>query len=104
MPALANNVVLIDQGDGYVIADAIKVVPAGAAPNTATWTPTIPVAKAYRVYARWTAHPNRATNVQYTVTHAGGDTVVAVNQQQNSGAWTLSAPSTWRRGRGTRFR
>ena len=84
-----NNVVLIDQGDGYVIADAIKVVPAGAAPNSATWTPTIPVAKAYRVYARWTAHPNWATNVQYTVTHAGGDTVVAVNQQQNSGAWTL---------------
>ena len=84
-----NNVVLIDQGDGYVIADAIKVVPAGAAPNTATWTPTIPVAKAYRVYARWTAHPNRATNVQYTVTHAGGDTLVTVNQQQNSGAWTL---------------
>ena len=83
----SHTIVLLDQGDGYVIADAIKVVPEGAAPNTATWTPAVPTAKAYRVYARWTAHPNRATDARYTVTHAGGDTLVTVNQEQNNGAW-----------------
>ncbi|MGV3627451.1 MAG: RHS repeat-associated core domain-containing protein [Betaproteobacteria bacterium] len=84
-----HSVVLVDQGDGYVIADAIKVTPDGAAPNTATWTPTIPSSGSYKVYARWTAHPNRATDAKYTVTHAGGDTLVTVDQEQNNGAWVL---------------
>ncbi len=84
-----HSVVLVDQGDGYVIADAIKVTPENAAPNTATWTPTIPSAGSYKVYARWTAHPNRASNAQYTVTHAGGDTPVTVDQVQNNGQWVL---------------
>lgn len=84
-----NTVVLADQGDGYVIADAIKVVPDGAPPSTATWTPTIPTAGNYKVYARWTAHPNRATDAKYTVTHAGGDTVVTTDQEQNNGSWVL---------------
>lgn len=85
----SHSVVLALQDDGYVIADAIKVVPQGAPPNTATWTPTVPTAKAYHVYARWTAHPNRATDAQYTVTHAGGDITVTVNQEVNNGAWFL---------------
>lgn len=84
-----NTVVLADQGDGYVIADAIKVMPDGAPPSTATWTPTIPTAGNYKVYARWTAHPNRATDAKYTVTHAGGDTVVTTDQEQNNGSWVL---------------
>lgn len=84
-----NTVVLVDQGDGYVIADAIKVLPDGAAPNTATWTPTIPSSGSYKVYTRWTAHPNRATDAKYTVTHAGGNTLVTVDQEQNNGSWVL---------------
>jgi hypothetical protein len=82
-------VVLVDQGDGYVIADAVKFTPDGAAPNTATWTPTIPTAGSYKVYAGWTAHPNRATDAKYTVTHAGGDTLVTIDQEQNNGTWVL---------------
>ncbi len=84
-----NTVVLVDQGDGFVIADAIKFTPDGAAPSTATWTPTIPSSGSYKVYARWTAHPNRATNAKYTVTHAGGDTLVTIDQEQNNGSWVL---------------
>jgi RHS repeat-associated protein len=85
----AATVALSDQANGYVIADAVKWVPPGATPNTATWTPIVPAAKDYRVYARWTAHPNRATDAKYAVTHAAGETTVTVNQQQASGAWNL---------------
>ncbi|MBY0266581.1 MAG: DUF2778 domain-containing protein [Burkholderiales bacterium] len=84
-----HSVALVDQGDGYVIADAIKVLPENAPPATATWTPAVPAAGSYKVYARWTAHPNRATDAKYTVTHAGGDTLVTVNQEQNNGSWVL---------------
>ncbi len=84
-----NTVVLADQGDGYVIADAVKFTPDGAAPSTATWTPTIPSSGSYKVYARWTAHPNRATDAKYTVSHAGGDTLVTVDQEQSNGSWVL---------------
>ena len=84
-----HSVVLVDQGDGYVIADAIKVLPENAPPATATWTPAVPAAGSYKVYARWTAHPNRATDAKYTVTHAGGDTLITVNQEQNNGSWVL---------------
>ena len=85
----ATTVALSDQANGYVIADAVKWVPLGADPNTATWTPSVPAAKDYRVYARWTAHPNRATDAKYTISHAAGETTVTVNQQQAGGAWNL---------------
>lgn len=80
---------LSDQANGYVIADAVQISPEEAPPNTATWSLPVATAGAYDVYARWTAHPNRATNASYTVTHAGGTTPVTVNQQQGMGAWNL---------------
>jgi RHS repeat-associated protein len=80
---------LSDQANGFVVADALKWVPVEAAPNTATWTPSIPAAKDYRVYARWSAHPNRATDAKYTVTHAAGESTITVNQQQNGATWNL---------------
>jgi len=78
-----------DQANGYVIADAVMLAPPGAAPNTATWTLAVPETKPYRVYARWTAHPNRATNAKYTVNHAGGADTLTVNQAASGGSWTL---------------
>jgi RHS repeat-associated protein len=65
------------------------IVPPGAAPNTATWTLNVASAGSYNVYARWTAHPNRATDAKYTVNHAGGATTVTTNQEANSGTWNL---------------
>ncbi|MDJ0863505.1 MAG: RHS repeat-associated core domain-containing protein [Gammaproteobacteria bacterium] len=88
-PAGTATVSLSDDANGYVIADAVKLVADGAAPNTATWTPALTAPGAYRVYARWTAHPNRASNATYTVHHAGGATPVTVNQQQSTGEWVL---------------
>ncbi len=84
-----HQVSLSDDANGFVIADAVKVVPVGALPSTATWTPTVPVAGSYKVFARWTQHPNRATDAQYTVKHDGGDTVVSVDQQVNGGQFNL---------------
>ena len=83
------TVTLTDQANGYVIADALMLLPPGAPPNTATWTPNVATAGNYQVYARWTSHPNRATNATYTVSHAAGSTPVTVNQQANGGAWNL---------------
>lgn len=83
------SVSLTDQANGYVIADAVMMVPTDAAGNTATWTPNVAQAGSYEVYARWTSHANRATNATYTVTHASGSTAVPVDQQQNGGVWNL---------------
>ena len=43
----------------------------------------------YSVYARWTSGTNRASNVPYDITHAGGTTTVTVNQQTNGGTWVF---------------
>jgi hypothetical protein len=52
-----------------------------------TWTPTLPAAQRYRVYARWTQDPNRATDAPYTVHHDGGASTVTANQEVNGGEW-----------------
>jgi RHS repeat-associated protein len=83
------SVTLTDQANDYVIADAVMLLPPGSAPNTGTWTPNVPQAAQYEVYARWTSHANRASNATYTITHAGGSTAVPANQQSGGGAWNL---------------
>jgi len=83
------SVSVTDRANGYVIADAVMFAPPGAGANSATWTPNVAQAGTYEVYARWTQHANRATNATYAVTHAGGTTAVAVNQQANGGIWNL---------------
>jgi RHS repeat-associated protein len=83
------TVSLTDQADGFVIADAVMLLPPGAAPNSAVWTPNVAQAGTYEVYARWTQHSNRATDATYTVTHASGSNQIAVDQQVNGGAWNL---------------
>jgi len=84
-----SQVVLTDQANGYVIADAVMAEPVAATANTATWQLPVTETKAYQVYARWTAHPNRATNAKYRVTHSNGNIDIPVSQQQQSGQWVL---------------
>ncbi len=88
-------VTLSDQGNGYVIADAVMLVPPGAAPNTATWTATLPTAGPWRVYARWAQHPNRATNATYVVQADGGPVPSVVDQQAGGGSWELLGEYTF---------
>ncbi|MCG8551074.1 MAG: hypothetical protein MI799_11795, partial [Desulfobacterales bacterium] len=80
---------LTDEANGYVVADAIMISPMGAEPNRFIWNLSIPEAGQYEVYARWTAHPNRASDATYSVLHDGGETPVTVNQQTNGAKWNL---------------
>jgi hypothetical protein len=53
------------------------------------FTPNLPSAGIYNVYAIWTTGSNRATNTPIDVTYAEGMTTVSVNQQQSNGVWVL---------------
>ena len=88
-PGQNHRVELTDEADGTVVADAIKLSPQTTTPRLATWTPTIGASDSYDVYAKWTAETDRAPDAKYTVHHAGGSTVVTVNQRRNSGEWRL---------------
>ncbi len=55
--------------------------------DAATWTPNIPVAGNWEVYAWWPAASSRYNNAGYIINHTGGTTTVRVNQQINGGMW-----------------
>ena len=57
--------------------------------DTATWTPDLPAAGTYNVYAWWCYYNTRDTNALYTVNYSGGSADIRVNQQQNAGQWIL---------------
>jgi hypothetical protein len=80
---------LSDQADGYVVADAVMVVPVDQAYNYFTWNVVVPATGQYNVYVRWTSYPNRATNAEYTLNDNTGETTFVANQQQNGGQWNL---------------
>ncbi len=56
-----------------------------------TWQPGVSVSGNYNVYAWWTYHNNRSTNVPYRITHDGGEATVIVNQNDANlaGQWVL---------------
>ena len=62
---------------------------AGTGSNLYTWTTTLPSAGNYKIYARWTSDPNRATNASYTIQTQGGNQTTTVNQQLNTASWQL---------------
>jgi hypothetical protein len=55
------------------------------------WTPNLPAAGNYEVYAWWTANPKRTATAPYLIAHASGTATVTVNQREaGSGAkWRL---------------
>jgi len=55
------------------------------------WTPNLPQAGDYEVYAWWTYHERRDEKVPYRVTHNGGTDTVVVDQNNASlaGKWNL---------------
>jgi hypothetical protein len=61
--------------------------PGGVNISTCTWTPDIPVAGDYKVYAWWTPNSNRATDAPYTINYNGGSDTVDVNQEINGNQW-----------------
>ncbi|WP_353568723.1 family 78 glycoside hydrolase catalytic domain [Haloferula sargassicola] len=72
-----------DQRYGF----SFRYAPSGDGSMTAKFRPVLPESGNYRVYALWTTHANRATNTPVTIRHAGGETVITVNQELNGGVW-----------------
>ena len=64
---------------------------AGAAANTATWTPDIKVAGMYDVYEWHGDDPNsdHASNAPFTVKSDDGTKTILVNLRNNTGKWHL---------------
>jgi glucose/arabinose dehydrogenase len=81
---------------GFYGADSLYSC--GSGTDTYRWTPNISSDRAYDVYVRWTANPNRWTSVPVTVVHAGGTTTQNFNQRINGAAWTLLGRFTFNAG------
>jgi YD repeat-containing protein len=62
---------------------------AGTGANAIAWTPALPEAGRWKVFARWSAWWSRATDAPYTVHHSGGVRTVRVDQTVNGGEWVL---------------
>ena len=60
---------------------------AGSGTDTFTWTPVIPTAGTYEVFAWWCEDPSRAPDATYTIYHDGGITDKAMDQRSNGGQW-----------------
>jgi hypothetical protein len=75
---------------------------AGKGTKTVRWTPNLPEAGTYKVYAMWnnTNDTGRATNVPYAITHAGGTSNVVKNQNLGGGQWNLLGTYTFNAGTG----
>jgi hypothetical protein len=57
--------------------------------KTATFTPNVPYAGGYDIYAWWCQGSNRAVDAPFFCQWNGGSQVVAVNQSINGGGWRL---------------
>ncbi|WP_435204171.1 FAD-dependent oxidoreductase [Micromonospora sp. bgisy143] len=55
--------------------------------NRLRFRPTLPTSGSWTVHLRWTAHPNRATNVPVDIAYSGGVTTRTVDQRQSGGQW-----------------
>ena len=74
---------------GYYGSNYLGDNNAGKGTKSVCFTPTIPSAGTYEVYARWTALSNRASNVPIDITDTTGTDTVTVNQQSDGGTWML---------------
>lgn len=62
----------------------------GTGNSVATWN--LNIIKSFDVFAKWTSHPNRGSNVKFVVHHLDANDnliteVVTVNQRENGGQW-----------------
>ncbi|RAO06951.1 FAD-dependent oxidoreductase [Micromonospora noduli] len=55
--------------------------------NRLRFRPSLPASGSWTVQLRWTADPNRATNVPVDIAYSGGLVTRTVNQRQSGGQW-----------------
>ena len=72
---------------GYYGADALNDGNTKSGTQSVKFTPNLPVAGTYEVFAWWPAATNRSPSVPFKITHASGTPTVNVNQQLNGGQW-----------------
>ncbi|MFC7639697.1 hypothetical protein ACFQX6_00515 [Streptosporangium lutulentum] len=58
-----------------------RSAPAGAGERVVRWRPVVPHDGDYEVQVSHTVHENRASNAPFTIIHAGGTSVVRVDQR-----------------------
>ncbi len=57
--------------------------------SSVVFTPNLPSAGKYNVYALWAVNPNRSTNTPMDVIHPGGTNTVLRDQTSSNGTWVL---------------
>ena len=74
---------------GYVGADYLHDNNAGQGTKQVAYRLPAGTTGFQRVFLRWTSHTNRASNAAVEVRHAGGTSLVAVDQRSNGAKWNL---------------
>ncbi|WP_329086238.1 golvesin C-terminal-like domain-containing protein [Streptosporangium sp. NBC_01469] len=59
-----------------------RSAPAGTGERVVRWRPVVPHDGDYEVQVSYTAHENRASNAPFTIVHAGGTSVVRIDQRK----------------------
>lgn len=72
---------------GYYGSNYLHDNNGGKGSRSVQYAPNLPTAGNYEVFARWTAHENRASNVPITVNAASTSQTVYVDQRTNGNAW-----------------
>lgn len=72
---------------GFYGANYIHDDNTGKGSKSVRFTPNLPLAGSYEVFARWTSGTNRASNVPMDIVWSGGTESVQVDQKSNGGAW-----------------
>ena len=73
-------------GSGYNNGD-YRYAMSGGDPATATWTPNLPEAGWYAVWAWYRHGANRPFDVRYEIHHAGGATTISISQEVHGQTW-----------------
>jgi len=85
---------------GYYGSNYINDGNTGQGTKSVRFTPNLPVAGNYQVYAWWTSGTNRASNVPVSIVTATGTSSVQVNQTTSGGQWVSLGTFTFNSGTG----
>jgi RHS repeat-associated protein len=88
-PGQNHRIVLSDNANGEVAADAVQVTRVGAPPSTATWLPSLPRADTYQVYERTPGYGTWTSAAPFTVFHQGGSNTTLESEVTGGGSWKL---------------
>jgi lysophospholipase L1-like esterase len=74
---------------GFIGADYLHDDNAGQGTKQVRYALPAGLSGFQRVFLRWTSHTNRASNAAVEIHHAGGTSLVAIDQRSNGAKWNL---------------